>query len=62
MNKKLLTFVVTGTVLALGSLAPSVSAQDIETQINSANSQIQNLNNQKQAIQFKQNKKLLKQT
>ena len=50
MNKKLLTFVVTGTVLALGSLAPSVSAQDIETQINSANSQIQNLNNQKQAV------------
>ena len=50
MNKKLLTFVVTGTVLALGSLAPSVNAQDIETQINSANSQIQNLNNQKQAV------------
>ena len=50
MNKKLLSFVVTGTVLALGSLAPSVSAQDIESQINSANSQIQNLNNQKQAV------------
>ena len=50
MNKKLLTFVVTGTALALGTLAPSVNAQDIDSQINSANSQIQNLNNQKQAV------------
>ena len=50
MNKKLLTFVVTGTALALGALAPSVNAQDIDSQISSANSQIQNLNNQKQAV------------
>ena len=50
MNKRLLTFVVTGTVLALGTLAPSVNAQDIDSQISSANSQIQNLNNQKQAV------------
>ena len=50
MNKKLLTFVVTGTALALGTLAPSVNAQDIDSQINTANSQIQNLNNQKQAV------------
>lgn len=50
MNKRLLTFVVTGTALALGSLAPSVNAQDIDSQISSANSQIQNLNNQKQAV------------
>ena len=50
MNKRLLTFVVTGTALALGALAPSVNAQDIDSQINSANSQIQNLNNQKQAV------------
>ena len=50
MNKRLLTFVVTGTALALGTLAPSVNAQDIDSQINSANSQIQNLNNQKQAV------------
>ena len=50
MNKKLLTFVVTGTALALGTLAPSVNAQDIDSQISSANSQIQNLNNQKQAV------------
>lgn len=50
MNKRLLTFVVTGTALALGSLAPSVNAQDIDSQINTANSQIQNLNNQKQAV------------
>ena len=50
MNKRLLTFVVTGTALALGTLAPSVNAQDIDSQINSANSQIQNLNHQKQAV------------
>lgn len=50
MNKRLLTFVVTGTALALGTLAPSVNAQNIDSQINSANSQIQNLNNQKQAV------------
>ena len=50
LNKRLLTFVVTGTALALGALAPSVNAQDIDSQINSANSQIQNLNNQKQAV------------
>lgn len=50
MNKRLLTFVVTGTALALGTLAPSVNAQDIDSQINSANSHIQNLNNQKQAV------------
>ena len=50
MNKKLLTFVVTGTALALGTLAPSVNAQDIDSQISSANSQIQNLNNQKQTV------------
>lgn len=50
MNKRLLTFVVTGTALALGTLAPSVNAQDIDSQISSANSQIQNLNNQKQAV------------
>ena len=50
MNKRLLTFVVTGTALALGTLAPPVNAQDIDSQINSANSQIQNLNNQKQAV------------
>ena len=50
MNKRLLTFVVTGTALALGTLAPSVNAQDIDSQINTANSQIQNLNNQKQAV------------
>ena len=50
MNKRLLTFVVTGTALALGTLAPSVNAQDIDLQISSANSQIQNLNNQKQAV------------
>ena len=50
MNKRLLTFVVTGAALALGTLAPSVNAQDIDSQINSANSQIQNLNNQKQAV------------
>ena len=50
MNKRLLTFVVTGTALALGALAPSVNAQDIDSQINTVNSQIQNLNNQKQAV------------
>ena len=50
LNKRLLTFVVTGTALALGALAPSVNAQDIDSQISSANSQIQNLNNQKQAV------------
>ena len=50
LNKRLLTFVVTGTALALGTLAPSVNAQDIDSQINTANSQIQNLNNQKQAV------------
>ena len=50
MNKRLLTFVVTGTALALGTLAPSVNAQDIDSQISTANSQIQNLNNQKQAV------------
>lgn len=50
MNKRLLTFVVTGTALALGALSPSVNAQDIDSQISSANSQIQNLNNQKQAV------------
>ena len=50
LNKRLLTFVVTGTALALGALAPSVNAQYIDSQISSANSQIQNLNNQKQAV------------
>lgn len=43
MKKRLLTVLVTGTVLTLGALAPKVSAQDFDSQINSVNSTIANI-------------------
>lgn len=51
MNKRLLTIIVTGTVLTLGALAPTVNAQDIDSQINNANTQIENINSQKKAVE-----------
>ena len=33
LKKRLLTVLVTGTVLSLGALAPSVNAQDFDSQI-----------------------------
>lgn len=50
MNKRLVTTLVTGTVLALGALAPSAYAQDIDSQINTANTKIEDLSNQKKAV------------
>ncbi len=50
MKKRLLTVLVTGTVLTLGSLAPQVSAQDLDSQINSSNSTIANINEKKSAV------------
>lgn len=50
MKKRLLTVLVTGTVLTLGALAPNVSAQDFDSQINSANSTIANINDKKAAV------------
>lgn len=51
MNKRLLTILVTGTVLTLGALAPTANAQDIDSQINTANTQIETINSQKQAVE-----------
>lgn len=50
LKKRLLTVLVTGTVLTLGSLAPQVSAQDLDSQINSSNSTIANINEKKSAV------------
>ena len=50
MKKRLLTVLVTGTVLSLGALAPSVNAQDYDSQINSVNSSIANINEKKSAV------------
>ena len=50
MKKRLLTVLVTGTVLTLGALAPKVSAQDFDSQINSVNSTIANINDKKAAV------------
>ena len=50
MKKRLLTVLVTGTVLTLGALAPNVSAQDFDSQINSVNSTIANINDKKAAV------------
>ena len=50
MKKRLLTALVTGTVLTLGALAPKVSAQDFDSQINSVNSTIANINDKKAAV------------
>ena len=50
MKKRLLTVLVTGTVLSLGALAPNVSAQDFDSQINSVNSTIANINDKKAAV------------
>ena len=50
MKKRLLTVLVTGTVLSLGALAPSINAQDYDSQINSVNSSIANINEKKSAV------------
>ena len=50
MNKRLLTVLVTGTVLSLGALAPSVSAQDLDSQIETVNSSIANINEKKSVV------------
>lgn len=50
MKKRLLTVLVTGTVLSLGALAPSVNAQDYDSQINSVNSSIANINEKKSEV------------
>ena len=50
MKNRLLTVLVTGTVLSLGALAPSVNAQDYDSQINSVNSSIANINEKKSAV------------
>ena len=50
MKKRLLTVLVTGTVLSLGALAPSINAQDYDSQIESVNSSIANINEKKSAV------------
>ena len=50
LNKRLLTVLVTGTVLSLGALAPSVSAQDLDSQIETVNSSIANINEKKSVV------------
>ena len=50
MKKRLLTVLVTGTVLSLGALAPAVSAQDFDSQIETVNSSIANINEKKSAV------------
>ena len=50
MKKRLLTVLVTGTILTLGALTPNVSAQDFDSQINSVNSTIANINDKKAAV------------
>ena len=50
MKKRLLTVLVTGTVLSLGALAPSVSAQDLDSQIETVNSSIANINEKKSVV------------
>lgn len=50
LKKRLLTVLVTGTVLSLGALAPSVNAQDYDSQINSVNSSIANINEKKSEV------------
>ena len=50
LKKRLLTVLVTGTVLSLGALAPSISAQDFDSQIETVNSSIANINEKKSAV------------
>jgi len=50
LKKRLLTVLVTGTVLSLGALAPSVNAQDFDSQIETVNSSIANINEKKSAV------------
>lgn len=50
MKKRLLTVLVTGTVLSLGALAPSVNAQDFDSKIETVNSSIANINEKKSAV------------
>lgn len=50
LKKRLLTVLVTGTVLSLGSLAPAVNAQDFDSQIETVNSSIANINEKKSAV------------
>jgi len=50
LKKRLLTVLVTGTILTLGALTPNVSAQDFDSQINSVNSTIANINDKKAAV------------
>ena len=50
MKKRLLTVLVTGTVLSLGALAPSVNAQDFDSQIETVNSSIANINEKKSTV------------
>ena len=52
LKKRLLTVLVTGTVLSLGALAPSVNAQDFDSQIETVNSSIANINEKKSAVNF----------
>ena len=50
LKKRLLTVLVTGTVLSLGALAPSVNAQDFDSQIETVNSSIANINEKKSTV------------
>ena len=50
MKKRLLTVLVTGTVLSLGALAQSVNAQDLDSQIETVNSSIANINEKKSTV------------
>ena len=50
LKKRLLTVLVTGTVLSLGALAPSVNAQDFDSKIETVNSSIANINEKKSAV------------
>lgn len=51
MKKKFLTVLVTGTILTLGSLAPTASATDYDAQINAANQRIAGLADQKSVLE-----------
>lgn len=50
LNKRLLTLLVTGTTLTLSAFTPKANAQDIDSQINTANTQIETINSQKKAV------------
>ncbi|MGY3723918.1 Cell wall-associated hydrolase, NlpC family [Granulicatella balaenopterae] len=50
MNKKFLTAVTASTLVALAAFTPAINAEDYDQQIDSANSQIENIANKKASV------------